>query len=118
MRIRQVAAGLFSLFIIMSFYISCSAGTKEEITSLLKFVEQSECNFVRNGKQHDSLTARQHIEKKYNYYRDQITTTEDFIQYSATGSSLTGKPYKVNCKGISMDSSEWLNTELVKMRAR
>jgi len=102
----------------LSFHFSCAAGTTEEITSLLHFIEQSECTFIRNGKQYDSVKSRQHIEIKYNYYKKKISTAEEFIQYSATGSSITGKPYKVLCNGVSMNSSDWLNAELDKMRTR
>ena len=118
MILRRAAAGLLSLLIILSFHLSCTAGTTEEIASLLHFIEQSECTFIRNGNQHDSLKAHQHIETKYNYYKKRITTAEDFIRYSATGSSMTGKPYRVNCNGVSMNTSDWLNAELDKMRAR
>jgi hypothetical protein len=69
MILRQAAAGLFSLIMILSFHISCFAGTTEEIAALLHFIEQSGCTFIRNDKQYDSLKARQHIEKKYNYYK-------------------------------------------------
>ena len=62
---RQAAIGLFALLILLSFYVSCSAGTTEEIAYLLNFIEKSECTFIRNVKQYDSLEARQHIEKKY-----------------------------------------------------
>ena len=113
---RQAAAGIFLLFVILYFHLSCAAGTTEEISSLLHFIEQSECTFIRNGKQYDTLEARQHIEKKYNYFKERITTAEDFIQYSAARSSITGKPYRVLCKGVSMNSSDWLNAELDRIR--
>ena len=116
MILRQAAAGLFFLLVILSFHLSCAAGTTEEIASLLHFIEQSECTFIRNGKQYDTLEARQHIEKKYTFFKERITTAEDFIQYSAARSSITGKPYRVLCNGVSMNSSDWLNAELDKMR--
>ena len=116
--LRQVAAGLSFLLMILSFHISCVAGTTEEITSLLLFVEQSGCTFIRNGKHYDAPEARQHIEKKYAYYKVQIRTAEDFIQYSAAKSSITGKPYTVICNGEDMTSSGWLNAELDKLRIR
>jgi len=117
MILRQAAAGFFVLLMIFSFHLACAAGTTEEIASLLHFIEQSECAFIRNDKQYDSLEARQHIEKKYTYYKERVTIAEDFIQYSATGSSITGRPYMVLCNGVSMNTSEWLNEELDKMRA-
>lgn len=118
MILRQAAAGLFCLLIILSFHLSCVAGTTEEIASLLYFIEQSECTFIRNGKQYDTLEARQHIEIKYTYFKERITTAEEFIQYSAAGSTITGKSYRVLCNGVSMNSSDWLNAELDNIRTK
>jgi hypothetical protein len=61
--LRQTAAGLFCLLILLSSHTSSTAGTTEEIVSLLLFVEQSECTFIRNGKHYDALKAREHNEK-------------------------------------------------------
>jgi hypothetical protein len=116
MIIRRAATGLLFLLILLSFHVSSGAGTTEEIASLLLFVEQSGCTFIRNGNHYDALKAREHIEKKYNYYKERITTAEDFIQYSATKSMMTGEPYKVICNGVSINTSDWLYAELDKMR--
>jgi hypothetical protein len=116
--LRQAAAGLLCLLMLLSFYISCAAGTSENITSLLLFIEQSECTFIRNGKHYDALKAREHIEKKYTYYKERITTAEDFILYSATKSSITGEPYMVICSGVNMVTSDWLKEELAELRTR
>jgi hypothetical protein len=112
----RAAAGLFFLLMILSLHLPCRAGTPEEIAALLLFVERSECTFIRNGKQYDALEARQHIEKKYAYFKERITTAEEFIQYSATKSTISGKYYKVICNGADMNSSVWLNAELDKLR--
>jgi len=112
------ATGLFSLLMTLSFYTSGMAGTPEEISSLLHFVEQSECIFIRNGKNYAALEARQHIEKKYAYFKERITTAEEFIQYSATKSTLSGKPYKVICNGVAMNSVDWLTIELERLRTQ
>lgn len=116
MILRRTAAGLFSLLMILSFHTSCFAGTTEEIASLLLFVELSECTFIRNGKHYDAPEARKHIEKKYNYFKDRIHTAEEFIQYSATKSTMSGQPYRVVCNGVGMTSSDWLLAELDKVR--
>ncbi len=118
MILRQATAGLFCLLMLLSFHISCAAGTTEEIISLLLFIEQSECTFIRNDKYYDALKAREHIEKKYAYYKERITTAEDFILYSATKSSITGEPYRLICNGVNMVTSDWLNMELSEMRTR
>jgi hypothetical protein len=114
----RAATGLFCLLMLLSFHISCAAGTTEEIESLLLFIEQSECTFIRNGNHYDALKAREHIEKKYDYYKERTITTEDFILYSATKSSITGVPYMVICNGVNMVTSDWLNAELAELRTR
>jgi hypothetical protein len=118
MILHRAAAGLFFLFMILAFHLSCFAGAPEEIASLLLFVEQSECTFMRNGKHYDAPEARRHIEKKYNYFKDRIHTAEEFIQYSATKSTMSGKPYRVECNGVGMTSSDWLSAELDKLREK
>jgi len=118
MILRRAAAGLLCLLMLLSFHNLSTAGTTEEIESLLLFIEQSECTFVRNGNHYDTLKAREHIEKKYAYYKERITSTEDFIQYSATKSSITGEPYMVICNGVNMATSDWLKAELAELRKR
>jgi len=110
--LRRATAGLLSLLMLLSFHTSAAAGTTEEIEALLLFIEQSECTFIRNGKHYDALKAREHIEKKYAYYKERITSAEDFILYSATKSSITGEPYRVICNGVNMLNADWLNAEL------
>jgi hypothetical protein len=63
MIISRAIAGLLFLIILLSFCVSSSAGTNEEIASLLLFVQQSGCTFIRNGNHYDALAAREHIEK-------------------------------------------------------
>jgi len=116
--LRSAAAGIFCLLMIVSSHLSCRAGTSEEIVSLLLFVEQSGCTFIRNGEHYDSSSARRHIEKKYAYFKERVNTTEEFIEYSATKSTISGKPYTVICNGENMKSSDWLNAELHKLRTQ
>jgi len=116
--LRQAVAGIFCLLMLLFSHISSAAGTTEEIASLLIFIEQSECIFIRNGKHYDALKAREHIEKKYAYYKERMTTAEDFILYSATKSSITGEPYMVICNDVNMFTSEWLYAKLDKLRTK
>lgn len=53
----------------------------------------------RNGSKHDAQEAVEHLQKKYNYYRNDIQTTEDFIERSANRSPLSGRAYKLLCPG-------------------
>ena len=94
-----------------------AASNEREINHLLNFIEQSGCEFDRNGTVHDSAEAREHIQMKYDYARKWISSTEDFIEYTATKSSITGKRYHVVCAGKRMPSAEWLLNELNRYRS-
>ena len=91
--------------------------SESEISHLLNFIEQSGCQFDRNGSVHDSKEAREHIQMKYDYARKWISSTEDFIEYTATKSSMTGKRYHVVCAGKRIPSGEWLLNELKHYRS-
>ena len=93
------------------------ASTQDEIAHLLKFVETTECKYERNGTMHSGAEAVEHINKKYQYYADDIKSTEDFIKYSATKSKMSGKYYKIHCANADVvKSQEWLLTELKMYR--
>jgi hypothetical protein len=88
-----------------------------EVVHLLAYVESSGCTFIRNGDQHAAADSVSHIQKKYDYYRDDIENTEDFIRYSATKSVLSGKYYTVRCPGQkAMRTQDWLMAELKHYR--
>ncbi|MCW8851473.1 MAG: DUF5329 domain-containing protein, partial [Gammaproteobacteria bacterium] len=53
-----------------------------EVNHLLAFVKESGCIINRNGTDHPAVKGISHIEKKYDYFRDDITSTEEFIEYS------------------------------------
>jgi uncharacterized protein DUF5329 len=97
-----------------------SPGVLQEIDYLLRFIEASGCEFNRNGIWHDAKTAQAHVRLKYEYLlaRNEINTTEDFIDKAATGSSmLFGQPYSVRCDGDPPQASnQWLSTELAHYR--
>jgi hypothetical protein len=93
-------------------------GVKQEISHLLQYIENSGCTFIRNGKAYDAVEARVHIQKKYDYFKVRTKTTEDFIKYAATKSSMSGKPYKVRCETREILCAEWLTVELEKFRSR
>ena len=95
------------------------ADNTQEIAHLLDFVEKTECIYQRNGSDHNGKKARTHIQKKYDYYRDKIKTAEDFIAYSATKSTMSGKKYTISCVGKKIQfSGDWLNAELKRYRAQ
>ena len=91
-------------------------GVNREINHLLQYLENAGCTFIRNHKAYDGAQARAHIQKKYDYFKVRIKTTEDFIKYAATKSTMSGKAYKVRCNGLEIPCAEWLTVELEKLR--
>ena len=95
------------------------SGQQQEVQHLLAFVGNSHCTVIRNGEPHTGKEARQHIEKKYDYLRKKIKTTEAFIELSASRSSLSGNEYQARCPGQpSVKSGTWLKQELMHYRQR
>lgn len=90
----------------------------KEVAHLLQFVENSGCVIERNGTEHEAKEAVEHIQKKYDYFRDDIKNTEDFISYSASKSTMSGNFYTVKCRGVeNMRTQDWLLQELQSYRS-
>ena len=89
-----------------------------EVKQLIEFIRISNCTFYRNGTWFEASKAADHISKKYKYVqkRGLVKRAEDFIQYAATKSSISGKPYLVQCGGGSLHCAEWLRIELARLR--
>ncbi len=93
------------------------SGSKAEITHLLTYIETTQCQYIRNGDTHNGPEAVAHINKKYDYYRDDIDSAEDFIRLSATKSMISGSKYYIKCPGSAkVQSSQWLLDELGRYR--
>ncbi len=117
---------LYLVVLSLSLMIAQSLFAKEqgavvtgEAEQLIGFVEESGCQFNRNGRWYDSKEAAKHIAKKYRYVkkRGKITKAEDFITYAATKSSMSGKTYTVQCgDGELLQCSDWLTKELTRLR--
>ena len=61
--------------------------------------------------------SRSPVRRKYKYFLDEISSTEEFIELSATRSTMSSKPYEVHCPGEPpMKSADWLLAELEAFR--
>jgi hypothetical protein len=87
-----------------------------EIHYLLDFVAASQCTFVRNGTEHSSVDAADHLRLKYSRGGRYATTAEGFIDNLATESSWSGEPYRVTCGGKTEPTSRWLHRALAGHR--
>jgi len=89
----------------------------EEIEYLIDTVRHSACTFIRNGMEYDGAKAADHIAAKYDYYKSDIKTAEDFIDRAATKSALSGKPYLMRCgDGPTVAAADWLRAVLKSYR--
>lgn len=97
-----------------------SAGQKSEheILYLLNVVETTKCKYIRNGDIYSGPQAVKHIQKKYDYFKNDINSAEDFIRLSATKSTMSGRKYHILCKGEDpYDSDVWLLLRLSEYRS-
>ena len=105
------------------FLAAPGSAVPEELQSaidyLLEYVRTSEVVFIRNAKEHTSAEAAEHMQKKYDHFRKEIHTPEDFIRLTATQSLLSKKLYQVRLPdGVTLPAHEWLSTALLEYRER
>ena len=96
-----------------------TARIDQAIQHLMAYVAGSDLTFIRNAERHTSIDAAEHMNKKYQHFKDDIETPEDFIELCATESLLSGDPYLIiDAQGNEIRTSDWLRTELDIYRAR
>ena len=92
--------------------------TPAEIDYLLTTMSNSQCTFIRNGKEYGAQDAEAHLRMKYNRGKRYAPTTEKFIERLASKSSMSNKPYYIECDGEGrMPSGQWLTQLLNDYRA-
>jgi Family of unknown function (DUF5329) len=105
-------------------FLSMSAGQmhaaeplEDSIKFLLDYVAKSDATFIRNGQTHSPQEAVNHIKAKYQHFKSEVKTPEDFIRLSASKSLLTGQPYLVRTRdGTETHLDEWLTAALKQHR--
>jgi hypothetical protein len=111
---RFISLLLLALFVLAA--PALAHGMNEEIDHLLGVIATSPCAFIRNDVEYDGKQAVAHIKDKYDYYKSDIHSAEDFIRLAASKSALSGRPYLVRCNAITMPAADWLNRELAVFR--
>ena len=90
----------------------------DEVQHLISYLETSDCEMIRNSKSYNGKDGAKHVRRKYDHFRDDISSTEDFIAYSATKSLISGRAYQVQCPGEEpQPSADWLLAELGNYRS-
>ena len=95
-----------------------SATEERLIDTLIQRVSNmSSMVFLRNGSEYKAADAAKHMQAKYDYFKKELVTAEDFITRCASRSEMTGQAYKVKLNdGAMRDASEFLNAELRSLR--
>ncbi len=90
-----------------------------EIDYLLSSIGGSNCTFIRNGKRYNSQDAEAHLRMKYRHGKSHASSSESFISRLASASSVSKKPYYIQCDGKErVPSGDWLRQRLDEYRAR
>jgi Family of unknown function (DUF5329) len=90
---------------------------EQTVNYLIDHVAKSNGTFIRNGASHTPAEAVEHIKAKYEHFKNQIKTPEDFIRLSASKSLLTGNPYLMRTPdGKEMRLDVWLTEALKQYR--
>jgi len=92
---------------------------RAEIDQLLARLESSGCQFNRNGSWYPAAEAKSHLLRKLEYFDDRsgVASTEQFIALVASRSSVSGKPYLVQCaSAAAVESETWLTARLREIR--
>jgi hypothetical protein len=81
---------------------------------LIDQVAKSHLTFIRNGTEYSSQEAADHIRSKYEHFKSQIKSPEDFIHLCASKSLLSGKPYLVSTAQGKIPVEQWLGEILIE----
>ncbi len=112
-RIRLLCLALLAPYLTNAAPVASCTDLESSVEYLMDQVARSELTFVRNGNPHTGPEAAEHMRKKYDHFRKDIYTPEDFIRLAATKSLLSGKPYTiVTTAGQEVPTADWLRAAL------
>lgn len=82
---------------------------RARIETLIDAVAKSGVVFIRNGTEHTSSEAADHLRTKWSRAGDRVKTADDFIEALGSRSSQSGEPYRVRMPdGSERDAGPWL----------
>lgn len=88
----------------------------QRIEYLIAFIAKQEGVFIRNGSEYTPAQAAEHLRMKWKKAGNKIKTANQFIDYLATNSSVSSKPYVIKFKnGRSTNLAPFLKLELAKL---
>jgi hypothetical protein len=120
MKTTKVVLCSLGVFLLLCFVVNGgeSGNEREKIEKtfiyLIDQVAKSHLIFTRNDTEYSSQEAADHIRKKYEYFKSQIKSPEDFIHICASKSLLSGKPYLVATAQGKISVEKWLGEILIQ----
>ena len=119
MKKRKISILLLMALFCWPFNFAYAGQMENEIDHLLNYIRNSGCVFFRNGDEHNSAEAVDHILGKYDYFKEDIRRTEDFIELCATKSTISKEFYFIKCGNREqIKVRDWLMAELLRYRSR
>lgn len=117
-RLRQFLALTGAAFL-LSVTTHADERADAEIEHLIQSIADSGCTFVRNGKRHSPTAAESHLRMKLRRGKRYVSDAESFIDRLASKSSMSKKPYFIECDGEEpVPSGEWLKQRLSEYRSK
>ena len=107
---------LLAIALVLSGLAQADDQADAEVQYLLEYVAASGCTFERNGSEHSSPDAADHLRLKYRRGGRYVNSAEQFIDRLASESSWTGELYTVTCGETTQPSGEWLHQALSDYR--
>ena len=106
------------LLLLSTVIASADDQSAAEIEHLIQSIATSGCTFVRNGKRHAPTAAEKHLRMKLKRGKRYVSDAESFIDRLASKSSMSKKPYYIQCDGEEpVPSGEWLKERLSEFRS-
>ena len=121
LRLRRYPGAACILALLLSLPAAAAGPVAQaEIAGLIEALGSSDCRFERNGKWYAAGEAKVHLQRKYDWMRkrDLAASSGQFIERAASHSSISGRPYHVQCPGQPVQvAADWFRQQLQQLRA-
>jgi Family of unknown function (DUF5329) len=118
--LRKVSRYMLMCFLLLSstgFAAGLDESERLKIEYLKSELRSSNCQYERNGTVYSVEEALKHINRKQDYFADDIDSALKFVELSATKSTMSGKSYYVICPGKEkVRSALWLQSKLTEYK--
>ena len=106
---------VFILFSVATDVLSADTAKEAEKIELLiaRLEAMQDTVFIRNGKEHSSNRAAEHLRLKWRKAGTRVHTAEDFIKFCGSRSSISGKAYQIRFADGRQEDSAVILKELL-----